>query len=45
MVAGFSFSGTEIVELAFAASIMNAVILTPVLSCGNLGLYVASRML
>ncbi len=31
--------------LAFAASVMNAVILTSVLSCGNSGLYVASRML
>lgn len=31
--------------IAFAASIMNAVILTSVLSCGNSGLYVASRML
>jgi len=31
--------------LAIAASIMNAVILTSVLSCGNSGLYVASRML
>lgn len=31
--------------LAMAASIMNAVILTSVLSCGNSGLYVASRML
>ncbi|BCZ45521.1 gamma-aminobutyrate permease [Clostridium gelidum] len=31
--------------LAFAASAMNAVILTSVLSCGNSGLYVASRML
>jgi len=31
--------------LAFAASLMNAVILTSVLSCGNSGLYVASRML
>lgn len=31
--------------LAFAASVMNAVILTSVLSCGNSGLYVSSRML
>ena len=31
--------------LAFAASLMNAVILTSVLSCGNSGLYAASRML
>lgn len=31
--------------LAIAASLMNAVILTSVLSCGNSGLYVASRML
>ncbi len=31
--------------LAIAASFMNAVILTSVLSCGNSGLYVASRML
>lgn len=31
--------------LAFAASLMNAVILTSVLSCGNSGIYVASRML
>lgn len=31
--------------LALAASLMNAVILTSVLSCGNSGLYVASRML
>lgn len=31
--------------IAFAASVMNAVILTSVLSCGNSGLYVASRML
>ncbi|WP_234124377.1 amino acid permease [Clostridium hydrogenum] len=31
--------------LAAAASLMNAVILTSVLSCGNSGLYVASRML
>jgi lysine-specific permease len=30
---------------AIAASIMNAVILTSVLSCGNAGLYVATRML
>lgn len=30
---------------AFAASLMNAVILTSVLSCGNSGLYVSSRML
>ncbi len=31
--------------LAIAASLMNVVILTSVLSCGNSGLYVASRML
>lgn len=31
--------------LAIAASVMNAVILTSVISCGNSGLYVASRML
>ncbi|MGE5626710.1 MAG: amino acid permease, partial [Solirubrobacterales bacterium] len=31
--------------IVFAASTMNAVILTSVLSCGNSGLYVASRML
>lgn len=31
--------------LAFAASIMNAVILTAVLSCGNSGMYAATRML
>lgn len=31
--------------IAFAASVMNAVILTSVLSCGNSGLYVASRIL
>jgi lysine-specific permease len=31
--------------IAFAASIMNAVILSSVLSCGNSGLYAASRML
>lgn len=31
--------------IAFAASLMNAVILTSVLSCGNSGLYTASRML
>jgi lysine-specific permease len=31
--------------VAVAASVMNAVILTSVLSCGNSGLYVASRML
>lgn len=31
--------------IAFAASVMNAVILTSVLSCGNSGLYVSSRML
>lgn len=31
--------------IAFAASAMNAVILTSVLSCGNSGLYVSSRML
>lgn len=31
--------------LAGAAAIMNAVILTSILSCGNSGLYVASRML
>lgn len=31
--------------LALAASLMNAVILTSVISCGNSGLYVASRML
>ena len=29
----------------FAASVMNAVILTSVLSCGNSGMYVATRML
>ena len=29
----------------YAASIMNAVILTAVLSCGNSSMYVASRML
>jgi lysine-specific permease len=31
--------------LAVAASIMNAVILTSVLSCGNAGMYVSTRML
>lgn len=31
--------------IAFAASLMNAVILTSVLSCGNSGLYAATRML
>jgi lysine-specific permease len=31
--------------IAIAASLMNAVILTSVLSCGNSGLYAASRML
>jgi len=31
--------------IAFAASLMNAVILTSVLSCGNCGLYAGSRML
>lgn len=31
--------------IAFAASVMNAVILTSVLSCGNSGLYAGSRML
>lgn len=31
--------------LAVAASVMNAVILTSVLSCGNAGLYTATRML
>ncbi|MBF0207826.1 MAG: amino acid permease, partial [Oligoflexia bacterium] len=31
--------------LAFAASLMNAVILTAVLSCGNSGMYAATRML
>jgi lysine-specific permease len=31
--------------IALAASLMNAVILTSVLSCGNSGLYAASRML
>ncbi len=30
---------------AFSASIMNAIILTSILSCGNSGLYAASRML
>lgn len=31
--------------LAIAASVMNAVILTAVLSCGNAGMYVSTRML
>lgn len=31
--------------LAFAASVMNAVILTSVLSCGNSGMYASARML
>lgn len=31
--------------LAIAASVMNAVILTSVLSCGNAGMYVSTRML
>jgi amino acid permease len=31
--------------IAFAASLMNAVVLTSVLSCGNSGLYAASRIL
>lgn len=35
----------ENLGLAFAASVMNAVILTAILSAGNSGLYVSSRML
>jgi lysine-specific permease len=35
----------EKVGLAFAASVMNAIILTAVLSAGNSSLYVTSRML
>ncbi|MCT8975199.1 amino acid permease [Clostridium sp. CX1] len=48
-VADVAFSPFTIVfqrsGVAVAASIMNAVILTSVLSCGNSGLYAASRML
>ncbi|MRB78906.1 gamma-aminobutyrate permease, partial [Bacillus thuringiensis] len=35
----------EKIGFAFAASIMNAVILVSVLSAGNSGMYVATRML
>ena len=35
----------EVITLAFAASAMNAVILTSVLSAGNSGMYASSRVL
>lgn len=38
-------SAFEVIGIPYAASIMNAVVLTSVLSCLNSGLYTASRML